>query len=299
MNKTKTILTECFFITGIFFILICPNFLTEGMFMDGLMYSAISKNLANGIGTFWNPYLSETLFPEFHEHPPLAFGIQSIFYNLFGESFYVEKIYSVLTFLIVGVFMVLIWKELKKSIATAWIPLFLWIISCLVLWGATNNILENTMAVFIILSVFIYMKSLKSHHYLFCFLSGCMLFLAFLTKGFTGLYPLSFPFFYWLFIRKNKFKNCILDTFIMFLGLTIPALILFSSHETAYMSIVKYINKQVISSLKNIQTVDTRFHIIRRFFEENITSLLFALIIVIIGISKKRIKGLFTNNDKK
>lgn len=80
-----------FFITGIFFILICPNFLTEGMFMDGLMYSAISKNLANGIGTFWNPYLSETLFPEFHEHPPLAFGIQSIFYNLFGESFYVEK----------------------------------------------------------------------------------------------------------------------------------------------------------------------------------------------------------------
>lgn len=299
MNKTKTILTECFFITGIFFILICPNFLTEGMFMDGLMYSAISKNLANGIGTFWNPYLSETLFPEFHEHPPLAFGIQSIFYNLFGESFYVEKIYSVLTFLIVGVFMVLIWKELKKSIATAWIPLFLWIISCLVFWGATNNILENTMAVFIILSVFIYMKSLKSHHYLFCFLSGCMLFLAFLTKGFTGLYPLSFPFFYWLFIRKNKFKNCILDTFIMFLGLTIPALILFSSHETAYMSIVKYINKQVISSLKNIQTVDTRFHIIRRFFEENITSLLFALIIVIIGISQKRIKGLFTNNDKK
>lgn len=141
-------------------------------------------------------------------------------------------------------------ERVEKSIATAWIPLFLWIISCLVFWGATNNILENTMAVFIILSVFIYMKSLKSHHYLFCFLSGCMLFLAFLTKGFTGLYPLSFPFFYWLFIRKNKFKNCILDTFIMFLGLTIPALILFSSHETAYMSIVKYINKQVISSLK-------------------------------------------------
>lgn len=124
-------------------------------------------------------------------------------------------------------------------------------------------------------------------------------FSCFSYKRLYGFISTVFPILLLAFYKKNKFKNCILDTFIMFLGLTIPALILFSSHETAYMSIVKYINKQVISSLKNIQTVDTRFHIIRRFFEENITSLLFALIIVIIGISKKRIKGLFTNNDKK
>lgn len=111
-------------------------------------------------------------------------------------------------------------------------------------------------------------------------------FSCFSYKRLYGFISTVFPILLLAFYKKNKFKNCILDTFIMFLGLTIPALILFSSHETAYMSIVKYINKQVISSLKNIQTVDTRFHIIRRFFEENITSLLFALIIVIIGISK-------------
>ena len=50
--------------------------------MDGLMYSAISKNLANGIGTFWNPYLSETLFPEFHEHPPLVRWYKKDLYTL-------------------------------------------------------------------------------------------------------------------------------------------------------------------------------------------------------------------------
>jgi len=30
--------------------------IAEGMFIDGLIYSAISRNLANDLGSFWNPH---------------------------------------------------------------------------------------------------------------------------------------------------------------------------------------------------------------------------------------------------
>lgn len=50
--------------------------------MDGLFYSSIARNLSNGVGTFWQTHFSNTLFPRFYEHPPLALGIQSLFLKL-------------------------------------------------------------------------------------------------------------------------------------------------------------------------------------------------------------------------
>lgn len=37
---------------GIILIIISPSLLSDGMFLDGLLYAVISKNLANGIGDF-------------------------------------------------------------------------------------------------------------------------------------------------------------------------------------------------------------------------------------------------------
>ena len=100
-------------VTGIFLIIISPGLLSEGMFMDGIVYSTISKNLASGIGSFWNPHFTSTCFPVFHDHPPLAFWIQSVFYKLFGESLLIEKFYSLFTYIIVGYNILRIWKIFK------------------------------------------------------------------------------------------------------------------------------------------------------------------------------------------
>ena len=102
-----------------------PALFSDGMFMDGLLYATVAKNLANGIGSFWYLHLSETLYPVFHEHPPLAIGIQSILFRILGDSIYIERFYSLFTFLITGLIIYLIWnlvtENKKKEIA--WLPL--------------------------------------------------------------------------------------------------------------------------------------------------------------------------------
>jgi hypothetical protein len=47
-------------IIGFFIIIASPSLLSEGMFMDGLIYANISANLAKGLGSFWSPHFSET-----------------------------------------------------------------------------------------------------------------------------------------------------------------------------------------------------------------------------------------------
>ena len=42
------------------FIALSHELLSEGMFIDGIFYAIISKNLSNGLGSFWNLCFSES-----------------------------------------------------------------------------------------------------------------------------------------------------------------------------------------------------------------------------------------------
>ena len=270
---------------GIFFAIISGSFLTEGMFFDGLIYSTIAKSLSQGIGSFWNLCYSEGR--PFVGHPPLAMGIQSLFYLLLGENFYVEKIYSVLTVILSAFILFRIWKELEMNVKNLWIVLLLWLLVPSVTWTSTNNLLENTMNIFVLLSVWAYLKSLKSHRFLYCFCGGAMLFLAFLCKGFTGLYPLALPFFYWLFMQDRKFINAIQDSLLVLAGLTIVTLLTFSLSPTALQSIENYLKIQVINSLDHVTTTDSRFFILISFLSDMIIPSIIILVVFIIGKLKK------------
>ncbi|MEO1627822.1 MAG: hypothetical protein AAFV25_21920, partial [Bacteroidota bacterium] len=61
-----------------FGLLFASELLEQSMFVDGLWYAAISRNLAQGQGSFWHPHFSALIFSEFHEHPPLVFGLQAL-----------------------------------------------------------------------------------------------------------------------------------------------------------------------------------------------------------------------------
>jgi len=98
------------FTASIFIILICPTLFQDGMFMDGIQYACVAKNLANGTGSFWHPFLSETWWKAgsnyFMEHPPLIYGIQAQFFKLLGNSLYTERIYSLITGLLTAIMIV-------------------------------------------------------------------------------------------------------------------------------------------------------------------------------------------------
>src|SRR3990167_4418365 len=85
----------------------------QGMFLDGVLYAAIAKNLALGYGSLWHPFYSQTDFSVFYEHPPLAIYFQSLFFKLAGQGFGVEQLYCLL--MAAGQFGLIAWYWLKKE----------------------------------------------------------------------------------------------------------------------------------------------------------------------------------------
>ena len=53
----------------------------SSMYIDGVWYATISRNLAIGKGAWWYPAFSETIFANFHEHPPALF-LDAVLYFL-------------------------------------------------------------------------------------------------------------------------------------------------------------------------------------------------------------------------
>src|SRR4051812_22549428 len=64
---------------------IMPRLAQRGMFVDGLTYASIARNLAEGRGSFWSPSYTATIYPEFHEHPPLGLWLQSLWFRVLGD----------------------------------------------------------------------------------------------------------------------------------------------------------------------------------------------------------------------
>ena len=240
---------------------------SDGMFLDGVYYATISKNLSNGLGSFW--FLPSIASSDvFHGHPPLAMGLQSIFFSIFGDSIYIERFYSLLTFIVTGFFIHLIWKEVigKKYSLYSWVVLFFWVIIPLNSWACSNNILENTMNIFVASSVFFLIKNIRTNDLVYIIISGVCLSLAFLSKGFTGLFPLSFFFLYYLVFPSMTFKEMIRRTLLLIASTLTPFLLLYVFYPPAIDSLSEYINVQVIDSLKNVQTTNNRFSITTRLF---------------------------------
>jgi len=280
---------------GLFLGICAPSLWSDGMFMDGLYYASISRNLANGLGSFWHLHFTDISYPIFYEHPPLAMGIQSVFFYVFGSSIYVERFYSFLTFIVTAYIIHIIWgkinrKELKYL---SWLPLLFWVIIPLNSWACSNNILENTMNIFVSLSVLFSIKSLKRSKLKNTFFAGGFLSLAFLSKGFVGLFPLSIFFWHLIVFKKMTIKEMFSRSAQLFLFAIIPFILLYLFYPTAIDSIGNYIYKQVYGSIQNISSLErytpvgSRFFIIKKLILELLPALVLCLIIFYFSFKKK------------
>ncbi len=283
-----------FFVFSLFLVIISPDLLSRGMFSDGLQYAAVSRNLALGKGDFWNLHLANFLYPHFHEHPPLAFYLQSLWFKIFGDSLYVERGYSFFALLLSATIIVFIWKNITNNIRYGWLPLLFFISVPKISWSFANNMLENTMMVFVLLSALFYLKSLKHYRILFLILSGLSLCAAMFSKGFTSLYIWTLPFWISVFVKKTNIKRMISDTLILIFTTLLPVVLLMLFSQKANYSLTAYFNRQIIGSLKNIQTVDSRFNILLDFIMGIIIPVIIAGIIFIISRGKTK----FSNEKK-
>ena len=273
---------------GIVLILMSKSLLTEGMFFDGVTYASISRNMAEGQGTFWNPHYTQTLYPEFRQHPPLALGTEALLFKAFGDHLFVERLYSMLTFLLSGLLIALIWKRMTNNIRWAWIPLIFWVAMPVVTWCATNNMLECTMTVFVLFSVYLMIVSYQRNERVWLFLAGISLFAAFLSKGFTGLFPLVFPIIYCIFDDKRRWIQGPVDTLLLLVTLAVLAGVMFLVFPPSFGYLKDYINLQVIGGGLHEATVNTRFFIVFSLLLQLVAPLaIFAIILILSKIFNK------------
>ncbi len=93
-----------------------PRLAHRGMFVDGVTYASIARNLAAGQGSFWSPAYTAAVYPQFHEHPPLGFWLQSLWFRVLGDHLFVERLYAFTVALATGVLIGVIYRQVQAGI---------------------------------------------------------------------------------------------------------------------------------------------------------------------------------------
>ncbi|WP_235299045.1 ArnT family glycosyltransferase [Portibacter marinus] len=262
------------------------------MFFDGLTYSSIGRNLAEGKGSFWSPYYTEFVYPTFYEHPPLAFGIQAMFFYLFGDLFFLEKLYNLLFTLSALYFVVRLWSIFSMR-RTAWFPLLLLLCIPVFHWTFKNNMLEVYVTMFTLLSVIFYVNGIRNHSLLNIGLGSIWCLAAFLTKGPVGLFPLVTIIAYcWIFSVRRLMITRLLIQWTCFL---IPLFLIAWFFPASIDHMKQYFHTQVFASLQNQReiTASFRFQILFELMLELSIPILFLILSRInkISIERKKLKA--------
>lgn len=194
-------------ITVFIWLIVFPIF-QSGMFTDGLLYASIARNFYLGQGTWWNIYSHKPTGIIFHEQPPLVFWLQSFFFSMFGDNIYPERIYSFMLSVFSAFTIIKFWKELNHEIKTAWLPVILWLSIYAVRFSAINNVIENTLQFFDLVSVLFLFRAMRNKNMLLSLLLGLLfLFLASMSKGLQGLFPIAVPVCHWLAFKNSSVKK--------------------------------------------------------------------------------------------
>lgn len=239
--------------------------------MDGVYYATMARNMAEGSGSFWKIYFTETLHPEFFGQPPLAIFFQSLLFDFLGDSLYVERLYSFVVFIINILLFFKLWKSIvpdKEWVKYWWFPLLLWFTVYSITWAARNNMLENTMMVFVSLSVLFLLKSRTRNKWLYIATSGLCVFFAFMCKGPASLYAFCFPVALFLMDKKSSNTFGLLEGLVMFCSAGLAFWAVFTWCNGADVFFRNYYESQFLKSVQVLKNTESRTYILQRFLVE-------------------------------
>jgi 4-amino-4-deoxy-L-arabinose transferase-like glycosyltransferase len=183
---------------AIYAALVLPRLASRGMFRDGVLYAAISRNLATGIGGWWSPRY--TMHPSvFHEHPPGAFWLQSLWFHVLGDAVWVEALYSAATGVLLLLLLAAVWRRLAphdEHTPGAWAPAILFLSSPLVSWIYASNMLENSLVLFTTAATVCVLAAVTKparSAWAWGGIAGLLVGAAVLVKGPVGTFPVAVP----------------------------------------------------------------------------------------------------------
>lgn len=294
------LLTFAVIIGGVF-----SKLIQDGMFIDALLYTSVAKNLGNDIGTFWNPYFSESWGiagrKSFHEQPPLVFGILAQFFKLLGNGMYTERIYTALTTVISAFLIHKIWRivphfneHVKRM---SWLPVLIWITFPVVIWTHQNMMCENTMEIFILGSIYFTCSALYSDKkvYYYLVLAACFIFLAALSKGVPGLFPIAAVPFFWLIYRSFSFYKAVLYSLLV-IGVVVAIFGVVLIFDEPREALIFYFEKRLMYRVSDQPVVHDRFRVMKELGLHLL--LVITAIALFFGVIKNRKKPLVQSDLK-
>jgi hypothetical protein len=304
MNNTSNIKYFWFFTIGLILILIVSPLIQDGIFMDGMLYISVGKNLSEGIGTFWNQSFSQTCMFEYHEQPPLYGGLIALFFKIFGNSMYTERIFC-FSFLVTTLYVIVkFWQQLQISPDQknkAFLPILFFCSTPVVFWAYQNHVEETVMTLFDLLALYFIFKWCfkKESVFLNLLLSAFFIVLATLTKGIQGLFPVISIALIWLSKPERKtIKIYLLNTIYLVSAFILFYTILFLVFTDAYLSFKKYFSIRLVNTFNHVgATTENRFYLLNKLFTELIPSA--AIIVIFYFLSKKNSNSTLQINSQK
>ena len=149
-----------------------------------------------------------------------------------------------------------------------------------------NCLLESTMTVFVLGAVLCILH--KERRWLWHLLGGLLLCAAFLTKGFTGLFPLALPFLLWIFgLRKGSFVNMVGLTLLAVLATAAPVAVMVLTDTRAEHFFDIYLHHQVLRGV-GVHVVENRWYVVGRYFIH--TAALWGTVLVTLTVALLRKK---------
>ena len=226
------------------------------MFVDGIGYAALAKNLSLGSGSIWQPHYSQTQFPVFYEHPAFAIYLQSLLFKFLGANSKAEQIYSLLMAL--GQFACVVWywvRQSKRHVHALGLLLFIWSIIPLNHLYVSNQ-LENTLTLFTTIATLILLIDTKSKTTFLCkyVISATAIILAFFCNGPAALFPILTPLIQTIVIIKpknvvNGIRNTLFLTGLSILLFAIVCALL----PAAWINMQQYLMQQLLPSINGIR----------------------------------------------
>jgi len=277
-----------FLIISATIILVLSPLFQKGTFIDGMLYKTVAYNFAHNLSTFWQMKFTDTSMVFFCEQPPLYFYLLGSIYKLLGDTYLVDRIFTLLLFLLLLLILKLIVNKLFKRPDFYFLLSVFFVLSISVIcWSYANQIIEPLVSVFTLLGILITIHYIQSQRIFYIFLFFINLYLLFLSKGFQSCFIIGFPVIYFLLARFRNYK--------IFIFFIIAAI--FISGLTVFLNFYKpaeawfncYYNTRLILTMNNVgYTTNNHFEIIGRFFSELMIPLIVVLIVCAFIVFKKR-----------
>lgn len=231
------------------------------MALDGVIYGAVAQLSAHGQGSFWAPPHFEFAAAAFFDHPPFGLWLFSLWAQLLGSAFWVDRSFLLLLIGLMWWGMILLARP-HLSVAQkagegelptdSWWPLLIFFSMPVVTFALKNNVLESLVAVFTLWAVvFAWWGQTRSWLNL---ITGILCCAAVFSKGPVGLFPLIAPACFALLLHRDwskMWRHSLLAV--------LPVLVFFASiylYEPSRINLLAYLDQQIYATFTGARTAE-------------------------------------------